>query len=386
MAGGGGGGTLWVKILAFGAVLLAAAYGMEFAEVHSPIVLGALLAVGGLCVVFGSCESMIVCVEGVGKRQKWNHFVAGTIAGIAANLPEVVMLGFVLAAQPRVGFIVLLFTVHVGAMAFGVYSGLLPRDADGNAAKLPEPLIKLSTDLYACAAGVFLTLGVLMICKQEFSDAEHPIGLSTTDLFVLGGLLLMVQIVAITQLVKRFSGTDDDEVGEAEEELPSIGRLAFFGGLGIATSVLGGHAVGEFADMLVSALSERGYSEMVGALILSVFACAGAYAMIGAAHVKGMYDIAIANVSGSVTQQPFLVMPLAFMMLGVFGLTGVIPMLPGGFVMPIDLQTTSIIALGFAPLLILWKAVSDDGRVNWVETAGMIAVFGLTIYFLATER
>ena len=52
------------------------------------------------------------------------------------------MLGFVIAAEPRVAFVVVALTLHVGAMAFGIYSGLLPRDETGHA-RLPEPLVKL---------------------------------------------------------------------------------------------------------------------------------------------------------------------------------------------------------------------------------------------------
>jgi len=33
--------------------------------------------------------------------------------------------------------------------------------------------------------------------------------------------------------------------------------------------------------------------------------------------------------------------------------------------------------------LILWKAVQDDGKLNWVETVGMCGIFGLTLNFLA---
>ena len=38
------------------------------------------------------------------------------------------MLGFVVKADPRVAFVVVMLTHHVGAMAFGLYCGLLPRD------------------------------------------------------------------------------------------------------------------------------------------------------------------------------------------------------------------------------------------------------------------
>ena len=62
---------------------------------------------------------------------------------------------------------------------------------------------------------------------------------------------------------------------------------------------------------------------------------------------------------------------------------GVVPTLPHGSVLAIDLETTSVILLAFPPMLLMWKSIQDDGKVNWVETAGMVAVFGLTIYFLA---
>ncbi len=388
---GGGGGTTWVKILGLGLALLTLAHGLVVAQVELGFGHPALLAVGGLMVVFGSCEAMILCVEGIAQRMRWNPFVAGTMAGLAANVPELIMLGFVLAAKPRLGFIVVAMTLHVGAMAFGLYSGLLPRDASGHA-RLPEPLVKLSTDQFAGAGGAYLATGLIMLMLHTFSAGSHGgQGLGPVDLYTIGGLLLLVQVVGIVELVRRFGGTAKDEewvgsVAEAEvaAEAPvPLRRILGFGVLGLTTSVIGGHAVGDFADALVVRLAEAGYSEMVGALVLSVFACAGGYIMIASAHVRGMYDLALANVSGAITQNAVMVMPVALILLAIFGQLGVIPLLPSGAILPIDLETTSVVLLMFPPLLILWKAVKDDGRVSWVETASMVAVFGLTLYFLA---
>lgn len=394
MSGGGGGGSTWIKVLSAGLVLLAGAFGMEAAHIEQPIVLALLHAFGGLAVIFGSCEAMILAVEGIASRMRWNPFVAGTMAGMAGNVPEIVMLAFVLAAKPRIGFIVVAMTLHVGAMAFGLYSGLLPRDASGQA-RLPDPLVKLSTDQFAGAAGAYFSTGLLMLLLRGFAAGDHRgEGLGPGDLYAIGGLLLMVQVVGVIELIKRFGAeSDSGDVTESAAELESEQkepekpatwtRIAGFGALGIVTSVIGGHAVGDFADALVSALSERGYSEMVGALVLSIFACAGGYVMIASAHVRGMHDLALANVSGAITQNAVMVMPIALILLGVFGQTGVIPRMPYGAVLPIDLETTSVVLLMFPPLLILWKAVKDDGRVSWVETSAMVAVFGLTLYFLA---
>jgi hypothetical protein len=155
--------------------------------------------------------------------------------------------------------------------------------------------------------------------------------------------------------------------------------------LGIGTSVVGGHAVGEFADILVGGLTAAGYSEMIGALILSVFAAAGAFVMIISAHMKGMYDIALASASGQVNQVPFVVMPVVLFILGVLGEKGVKELNPQGGVVAKDRETTSVVFLAFPSFVILWKAVQDDGAVNWVETATMSVIFGLVIYFLVVH-
>ena len=354
---------------------------------------GILLGVGGLVVVFASSEMMIKAVDGYAKRTKMNSFVAGTMGGLSSNVPELVMLGFVLAATPRIGFIVTVLTLHVGAAAFGLYCGALPRDVEGNAS-LPKPLVGLSTDLYAAAAGVFFSLGAIMLLMKAFgTGATEGAALSTTDLYVFGVILLAIQAVAITRLVKRFSGehvpesVDDVPVEmEANEKLMSVSAIIAFSVAGLVVSVIGGHSVGEFASVLVERLSAAGYSEMLGAVILSVFAAAGAFVMIGTAHAQKKYNIAMANASGAITQVPFLVLPIAMIMLAAFTQTGVIPPLDNtGGVIPIDIHTTTTILLGFPSMLILWKAVQDDGKVNWVETSTMVAIFMLIIYLLVAH-
>lgn len=398
MSGGGGGGNAWVIVLVVGLVLVGAGTGVHHAEIGPSFLAPALLALGGLGVVFGSCEAMIVSVEGIGERLGWNPYIAGTMAGLASNIPEVVMLGFVIAKEPRVAFVVVALTLHVGTMCFGVYSGMLPRDKAGHA-RLPEPLVQLSTDLYACAGVVYMAMGSLMVVMRLFETGQHKgDGLGKLDLIVIGVVLLLIEVVAVRQLMTRFSGADAPKGDAAAQDAdkvkaatarhsgpPSWGRIAFFGALGTFMSIIGGHAVGEFADALVSSLTARGYSEMVGAILISVFACTGLLLMIGTAHAKGMYDIALANVNGAVTQVPFVVQPIVFILMAVFAQIGIIPTLESGAVLSIDLETTSVILFGFPPMLIMWKSINDDGKVNWLETASMIGLFTLIIYFLAAH-
>lgn len=387
MSGGGGEGNTWIGILVGGMVLCGAGYGMEAAGVESTLLATGCLALGGLGVVFGSCEAMIKCVEGAGDRLGWNPFVAGTLAGLASNLPEIVMLGFVVAAAPRIAFVVVALTLHVNALVFGIYSGLLPRDEQGGA-RLPEALVKISTDLYAAGGGAFLAMGSIMVLIVVFQTGDHGgEGFGVWDLVATGVLLIIVQVVATTRMVQRFSkqeGADEEEAPkEPSPDAPSWGKIALYGLVGIGTSILGGHAVGDFADVLVSAMNDAGYPEMFGAIILSVFAGAGAFVMVATAHSKRMYDIALAGMSGAITQVPFLVLPAVMLMIALLAQLGVIPTLDSGAVLPIDLETTSVILLAAPPMFILWKSIQDDGKVNWVETAGMVAVFGLIVYFLA---
>ncbi len=384
MAGGGQGRSWLYKTIGGSAVVGVGTFGHHALPTW---VAAGCLGLGGLAVVFGSCEAMIKSVEGVGKRVGWNPFVAGTMAGLASNVPELVMLGFVLAAAPRVGFIVTCLTLHVGALAFGLYSGFLPRDATGHA-RLPEPLVKISTDLFAAAAGVFLGTGLVMLMLRTFTAGDHGgEGLGAADLYVLGGALLFVQVVATWELVKRFSSSEEDEThdGPPLEPPPRWSTIAGFGIFGLVASVVGGHAVGDFADVLVEGLDAAGYPEMVGALLLSVFASAGAFAMIVTSHSQKLYDVALASAAGQVSQVPFVVLPVALILLAVLAQTAVIPTAASGAVLPIDLETTSVMLLAFPPMLLLWKAVQDDGQVSWVETAAMICVFGIVIYLLAVH-
>ena len=105
MAAGGGNSKAWIALLVVGAALIAAGQALSAGEAASEWLISGLLGLGGLLVVFGSCEAMIKAVEGAAARLGTNEFVAGTMAGLASNVPELVMLGFVLAAEPRVGFL-----------------------------------------------------------------------------------------------------------------------------------------------------------------------------------------------------------------------------------------------------------------------------------------
>lgn len=384
MSGGGGGGGTWKAVLAAGTALCLAGYGLEHAHAGPAWLVPALFAVGGLSVIFGSCEAMILSVEGLGARMRWNPFVAGTMAGLASNVPEIIMIAFVVSKEPRVAFVVACLTLHVNSLVFGLYSALLPRDDTGHA-HLPDAVVKLGTDLLACAAGVFLALGMMMLVLKAYDAGDHKgEGLGSADLVTLGIGLALVQVVSVREMLKNFAGAGDgDGGGEAGEDQLPVAWIAIYGAIGIGFAFLGGHAVGDFADELVRALQSRGYSEMIGAIVVSFFAGVGSLLMTATAHVKGKHDIALSNVTGAITQMPFVILPATLILMAVFAQTGVIPRLPHGGVLAIDLETTSVVLFGFPTLLILWKSVSDDGKVNALESTVMTVLFAFIIYLLA---
>jgi hypothetical protein len=239
-----------------------------------------------------------------------------------------------------------------------------------------------------------------MLAMRSFGAGAHEgAALTSLDLFVVAAGLLGVEAVQLRALVTRFSKSDASEAQPEDGAAPPVradegssapsgrasgGAIIGYGALGIGASLVGGHAVGDFADTLVGSLGAMGYPEMVGAILISVFAGAGQFIMVGTAHAQGQYDIALANASGAVTQVPFVVQPFALLLIGAFAELGITSTGTGG-ALPIDLETTSVVLLGFPPMLLLWKTVQDDGKVSWVESASMVAIFGLVLYFLAAH-
>lgn len=385
---GGGGGTWWKWGLPAGVAVIFTAVGAEALGVHRPVLVNALLALGGLVTIAGSCEALILAAGGLAGQLRWNEYVAGTIASLASNVPEVAMLGFVVAADVRVAFVVTLLTLHINALVFSIFCIVMPRDAHGRA-RLPEAIGLLGTDMLACAAGLTIAIGFLMISMSSFGAGAHAgEGLGNRDLLAIAAVLLCVEGVYVVNLVRRFSGTSR-ETGDAQSEGATVQARAswratiLYGLLGAGGSLIGGHAVGEFADNLVSYLRNEGFSEMIAAIAVSFLAGIASYILVTSAHVKGKSELALSNVFGALVQVPFVILPAVLIFTVIFAGIGLVPTLPEGGVLSIDLETVSVILFAFPTLLILWKSISDDGSVNRLETVIMVGLFALVLYFLA---
>lgn len=387
---GGGGGTWWKWGLPAGFVIVGSVMAAEWLGVHQPLLINALLIIGGLVTIAGACEAMILAAGGLAGQLRWNEYVAGAIASLASNVPEVVMLGFVVAADVRVAFVVTLLALHINALVFSIFCVIMPRDQRGRA-RLPEAISLLGTDLLACAAGLLIALGFLMISMSQFDAGVHAgQGLGVWDLVVIAVALLAVEGVYLLNLVRRFSGTsketgDEQARGGTAPTRTSWRTTILLGLLGAAGALVGGHAVGDFADNLVQYLRGEGVSEMIAAIIVSFLAGLASYLLVTSAHVKGKSELALSNVFGALVQVPFVILPAVLLFAAVLSMVGVVPTLPQGGVLSIDLETVSVILFAFPTLLILWKSISDDGSVNRLETAIMLSLFGVVLYFLAVH-
>ncbi|HET6629835.1 MAG TPA: hypothetical protein VFG91_08665 [Woeseiaceae bacterium] len=387
---GGGGGTWWKWGLPAGFAIVGAATVLEHTGPHLPLLLNALLAAGGLLTIAGSCEVMILAAVGLAGQLRWNEYVAGVIAGLASNLPEVAMLGFVVAVDVRVAFVVTLLTLHINALVFSIFCVLMPRDERGHA-HLPKAISLLGTDMLACAAGLVIALGFLMVAMSSFGTGAHAgQGLGAWDLVMIALGLLVVEGMYLVGLVRRFSGTSaeagaEQAQGERAEPAASWVAVALYGGLGTVGALVGGHAVGSFADHLVVYLRGEGYSEMIGAIVVAFLAGMASYLLVTSAHVKGKSQLALSNVFGALVQVPFVILPAVLLFAAVLSAFGVVPLLPQGGILAIDLETVSVILFAFPTLLILWKSIGDDGSVNRLETVIMLALFGMVLYFLAVH-
>lgn len=387
---GGSGGSWWKWGLPLGFVLVIATFVLEYFEIHAPIILGILLAVGGLLTIAGSCEVLILAVAGLAGKLKWNEYVAGAIGSLASNVPEVVMLAFVVATNVRIAFVVTLLTLHINALVFSIFCILLPKDKSGYA-KLPKAISVLGTDMLVYATGLVVALGFLMMFMAFFDLGAHAgAGLGLWDLVAIAAVLLIVEVVYIITLVRRFSGTSpetktDQATGDVEKTHTSWRTIGFYGVLGAVGSLAGGHAVGNFAEHLVHYLKLHGASEMIGAIVISFLAGTASYIMVTSAHLKGKSELALSNVFGALLQVPFVILPAVLLFAAAFAGLGIIPFLPQGGILPIDLETISVILFAFPTLLVLWKSISDDSKVNRLETTIMLCLFALVIYFLAVH-
>ncbi|MFN7698956.1 MAG: hypothetical protein ACK6CU_07925 [Deltaproteobacteria bacterium] len=372
---------VWGWVLVVGLVLAAT---LHF--VHVPGALGAVLElVGGLLLIGGSCEALIISVEGGSALLGWSKFVGGTFAAVVSNIPEIALLGFFVVDDPTMAFIIGMMSVYTNSMTFALYAVLLPKDR--GAAKIPAPIVKAGTDLLSFGGGLCLALAGTMIVLREFDSPITTLG--APELAFIGGSLFLVFITFLVSLVKSSKeevaqapapAPGEAAPGEEHEGVPkTMAGVVGLLGVGVVGSFLGGHAMSDVGDFIVETFP--GLSNMVVALILALISGVPTYVIVGNAHLKKQSLIALSNTFGGLTQNLFNTMAICCMMIAAFNWIGVLD----HTTIPINAATTLSVLFIYPTYSILSRAIEDDGKFNWIEIVSLLALFSFLMFLLTRE-
>lgn len=364
--------------------------------VHVPGVAGALLEVlGGLMLIGGSCEALIIAVEAGSALLGWSKFVGGTFAAVVSNIPEIALLGFFVVDDPTTAFLIGMMSIYTNSMTFALYAVLLPKDR--GAASIPAPIVKAGTDLLSFGGGLCLALAGAMIVLREFDSPITSIG--APELAFVGGSLFLVFITFLVTLVKSGNersqrgdgtkgGAEERRVPESAPEEEAEGHhgmpktMAGVLGLlsvGVAGSFLGGHAMSDVGDFIVATFP--GLSTMMVALILAVISGVPTYVIVANAHIQKQSLIALSNTFGGLTQNLFNTMAICCLMIAGFNWIGVLD----HSTIPIDAATTLSVLFIYPTYTILARAIEDDGKFNWIEIVSLLSLFGFLLFLLTRE-
>lgn len=382
MTSGGSGFKIpiWGWLLAAGLALIA----LE-AIVHAAGLTGASIeTIGGLGVIAGSCEALILSTEGLSARLGWNKFVGGTIAAVVSNIPEIALLGFFVAKDPTMAFVIGLMSVYTNSMAFAIYTVALPKNR-GNAS-IPPAIVRLGTDLLSFGSGLCLVLAGTMIVVHEFGSPVLTIGVP--ELYLIGFSLLAVFATFLIGLVRHFSAEDKHatpaaDAGEPEDSHdrppPGMGVLIGLMAVGVVGSMVGGHALSDLGDFIIAAAP--GLEPMQVALIMAVIAGIPTYIIVINAHRKQQSLIALSNTFGGLTQNLFNVMAFCCLLIAAFNSLGILH----DQTVPITTSTTLSVLFIYPTYRMIGCAIEDDGQFNWTEIVSLVALLAFLMFILTRD-
>jgi Ca2+/Na+ antiporter len=331
------------------------------------IVVSALELIAGLTILQGACEALILGVERLGARYRWDSFIAGTIGEIASNLPEFVVIAFLVRVDALMAFLIAVVAIYSNALAFSVYSFFLPKDVKGKFL-MPEPITRAGTEVLIAGSGIALVIGFVFLALR--SEA-HKTELNGIDLGLIALVLLVVFGFYIYSLIHYYSKQEDEDKAEPLDPAmhsTSWGAIISMLALGTAGAFIGGESISAFAD---SALHQLSLPQVPTAIILAFFAGVSEYLIVYKAHRKHELGIALSNVFGAITQQMFLVLPFTALFIALMGAS-----------IPINFVTTISLILLFPVFFVLFEYLEEDHTLNNLDAAGMVGIFALIVYVL----
>ena len=331
------------------------------------IALGALQLLAGLAIIQGACEALILAVERLGARYRWDSFIAGTAGEIVSTLPEFVVIIFLVQVDAFAAFLIAVVTISNNALIFSVYSFFLPKDVKGKFL-MPEPITRAGTEVLIAGSGIALVLGLVLLALRS---ETHKVELNPLDLGMIALILFIIFGFYMHSLLKYYAHAEPGQrAGLLNPALYRVSWLAIIAmfALGAFGAFAGGESVAAFARIALNRLS---LPEVPTALILAFFAGVSEYVIVYKAHKREDTGLALSNVFGGITQVMFLVFPFTL---------AVIALLGGSI--PISFTSTIVLLLLFPVFFVLFEYLEEDHTLNNLDAAGMVGLFVLTLYVL----
>lgn len=342
--------------------------------------------VGGILLIAGSCEAFVLSVEGIALNMHLTDYVAGIYASIASTIPELFVLVFlILGGQYETAWILALATIFMNSLVFAVYSLVLPKDEEGNF-KLPDAIHHVGSDLLTMGSVISLSVAFTMILVHVFPLTEGnvliPQYLDSGELILFGLCLFIVFGAYLYRITKYYgkvnpSSADPYIAGEVKHDIMPKRALAITLILAVIGAALGGEALSSFAHF---AIEEVHLSVIHAALLLVVFGGTPEYIIVASSHRKNELDVALSNAFGGIVQVFFVIFAFTMVMSGVLGFFD--PVLLGLNILPIDLKSVVLLLFAFPTMFILRTMITDDAKINALESVSMIAVFIMMLYIL----
>jgi Ca2+/Na+ antiporter len=331
------------------------------------IVLGALQLLAGLAIIQGACEALILAVERLGARYRWDSFIAGTVGEIVSTLPEFVVIIFLVRVDAFAAFLIAVVTIYNNALIFSVYSFFLPKDMKGKFL-MPEPITRAGTEVLIAGSGIALVLGLVLLALRS---ETHKTELSPFDLGLIALILFVIFTFYMHSLLKYYAHAEPGHraglLNPARYRVSWAAIIVMFA-LGAFGAFAGGESVAAFASIALDRLS---LPQVPTALILAFFAGVSEYVIVYKAHKREDTGLALSNVFGGITQVMFLVFPFTLVVIALMGSS-----------IPINFVSTIVLILLFPVFFVLFEYLEEDHTLNNLDAAGMVGLFVLTLYVL----
>ncbi len=374
--------ALWQISYIIGIVVIFSIMGIEAMAIHVPLfTIRIIELIAGVMVIAGASEAFVLSVEGISRSRNMTDYVSGIYASLASTIPELSILTFLLlAGNFEMAWVLALATIFMNSLVFAIYTLALPKDERGNY-RLPDAIMWVGSDLLSMGAAISLAVGFTMLLLFVFSMANPilPQSLDAGELLVFGACLIGVYIAYLYRITKYYGKCEVDSedpglVCEVHHDVPSGKGLIVLLLVAAAGALLGGEALAGFAEW---ATEVQHLNFIHAALVLVIFGGAPEYIIVASSHRKEKIEVALSNAFGGIVQVFFVIFGYTLLVSGIlaaiFGITQVIP---------IDLFSVVLLFFAFPSLHILRTTISDDSKVNLLESVSMIAVFIMMLYIL----